>query len=183
MNLKPFLSTVALVAALLGGLLTASPALAASDDECAIWLCLPGGFPSGCGAAKSAMKDRLKDFKPPLPPFQSCVVNSVSIPSSGSTGGETNVETGVNPDDYTYQYGPATWIREHQVCANWVESGPPRARSRRCVDYDTIPGKYVHRRCWVDRDGNETPEYCSGNFRFVQVFINGVQTGETFYWN
>ena len=32
---------------------------AASEDECAIWLCLPGGFPSGCGGAKSAMLKRL----------------------------------------------------------------------------------------------------------------------------
>ena len=47
-------------------------AKAASQDECAIWLCLPGGFPDGCGGAKSAMYKRLKKRKPPLPSFGSC---------------------------------------------------------------------------------------------------------------
>lgn len=51
---------------------------AASQDECAIWICLPGGFPSGCGGAKSAFKDRIKRQKPPLPPFSSCAVESNS---------------------------------------------------------------------------------------------------------
>lgn len=47
-------------------------AYAASQDECAIWLCLPGGFPAGCSAAHSAMFKRLKKRKPPLPSFGSC---------------------------------------------------------------------------------------------------------------
>ncbi len=45
---------------------------AASQNECAIWLCLPGGFPSGCGAAYGAMIDRIKSRKSPLPNFSSC---------------------------------------------------------------------------------------------------------------
>jgi len=45
---------------------------AASQNECAIWLCLPGGFPQGCSAAYGAMIDRLKSIKPPLPNFGSC---------------------------------------------------------------------------------------------------------------
>ena len=40
---------------------TGKPAFAASQDECAIWLCLPGGFPQGCGAAHSAMIKRIKN--------------------------------------------------------------------------------------------------------------------------
>lgn len=53
--------------------------MAASQDECAIWLCLPAGFPSGCGGAKSAFKNRIKHHKSPLPAFSSCAVNNSSM--------------------------------------------------------------------------------------------------------
>lgn len=70
---------IALVLALMPFFL-ASPAYSASQDECAVWLCLPGGFPSGCEVAHSAMRDRVKHGKPPLPEFASCAVN----PPAGS---------------------------------------------------------------------------------------------------
>ncbi len=54
----------------------------ASEDECALFLCLPGGFPSGCSGAYSAMIDRIKDFKPPLPSFSVC---PDAPPNSGVT--------------------------------------------------------------------------------------------------
>lgn len=42
-----------LVAVITALFTTAPPytANAASQAECSIWLCLPGGFPAGCGAA------------------------------------------------------------------------------------------------------------------------------------
>lgn len=52
------------------------PVQAASQDECAIWLCLPGGFPSGCGAAHAAMVKRVLRGKSPLPAFESCAVKT-----------------------------------------------------------------------------------------------------------
>ena len=55
-----------------------APSFAASQDECAIWLCLPAAFPTGCGAAKSAFKKRIKHHKSPLPAFGSCAVKSSS---------------------------------------------------------------------------------------------------------
>lgn len=55
--------------------LMASPAVyAASDADCSIWLCLPTGFPSGCGDAKKAFVERIKDFKSPLPNFVNCIL-------------------------------------------------------------------------------------------------------------
>ncbi|WP_282610803.1 hypothetical protein [Pelagibius sp. Alg239-R121] len=54
---------------------TSVPSFAASQDECAIWLCLPGGFPGGCEAAYAAFIKRINHTpkpKPPLPPFSSC---------------------------------------------------------------------------------------------------------------
>lgn len=76
----------AFVAALL-----APPAKAASQDECAIWICLPGGFPSGCGDAHSAFKKRLKKGKSPLPSWGSCTVSDAGTPpvdASASYGKE-----------------------------------------------------------------------------------------------
>jgi len=48
------------------------PAKAASENDCAIWLCLPAGFPSGCGGAYNAFKDRIKHGRAPLPNLLSC---------------------------------------------------------------------------------------------------------------
>lgn len=59
-------------------------ARAASEAECAIWLCLPGGFPSGCSAAHSEFKKRIKKGKPPLPDLSSCTTGPDGKGSSGS---------------------------------------------------------------------------------------------------
>lgn len=156
---------------MVGGTTTAQ---AASQDECAIWLCLPGGFPSGCSSAASAMRDRLRDFKPPLPSFSSCAVSgNVHIPGGGSVQGS----------QMTHEYGYATYISSYEVCGSWVESGPPKNRTRRCTQWNTVPGHYEKGRCWVDRDGNHDPEHCVPNhgLRYVEVYMDGQLTGPT-HW-
>lgn len=61
-----------------------SSAHAASEAECAIWLCLPAGFSvSECGAAHSAFKKRLRKGKPPLPPLASCVTGPDASTGNG----------------------------------------------------------------------------------------------------
>lgn len=45
---------------------------AVSQDACAIWICLPGGFPTGCGGAYSEFKKRIKKGRDPLPKLSSC---------------------------------------------------------------------------------------------------------------
>ncbi|AUZ86160.1 conjugal transfer protein TraL [Methylophaga nitratireducenticrescens] len=83
-----------------------STTYAVSQDECAIWLCLPGGFPSGCSAAESAMEDRIKDEEPPLPPFSSCAVDG------GYQAGS----------QMTYDYGWAVY-EPPQTCNGWFSWG------------------------------------------------------------
>ncbi len=56
-----------------------SQSRAASQAECAIWICLPGGFPTGCGAAHAAFIKRIRALKPPLPDFNACAVDSGNI--------------------------------------------------------------------------------------------------------
>ncbi|WP_223866409.1 conjugal transfer protein [Candidatus Enterovibrio escicola] len=77
--MRKSLLSVSLSAVVMSGLpittFTVSPtAYAASDADCSIWLCLPTGFPSGCGVAKNAFKKRIKKFKSPLPNFSSCLL-------------------------------------------------------------------------------------------------------------
>lgn len=59
------------------------PVHAVSEADCAIWLCLPGGFPTGCSAAYSAFKHRIKHDKPPLPELSSCTTGPDGKGSSG----------------------------------------------------------------------------------------------------
>ena len=60
-------------AALLLLLAGAGHAQAASEDECAGWLCIAVGFgPPECRPAYVAMRKRLFEFKSPLPSFGSC---------------------------------------------------------------------------------------------------------------
>lgn len=56
---------------------------AASEADCAIWLCLPGGFPTGCEAAHSAFKQRIKKGRAPLPDLSSCTVGPNGQRSNG----------------------------------------------------------------------------------------------------
>jgi len=52
--------------------LNPSPGYSASQDACAIWICLPGGFPSGCSGAYSEFQKRIKKGRDPLPRLSSC---------------------------------------------------------------------------------------------------------------
>lgn len=63
--------------------LCSAPAKASSQDACAIWICLPGGFPSRCSAAYSEFKSRIKHGKPPLPDLASCTSSPDGKASSG----------------------------------------------------------------------------------------------------
>jgi len=71
LNLKVTISAACLALATT----IATPAVAGpSDDECAIWLCLPAAFVvSECRPSYVAMVKRVAKLKPPLPFFGSCV--------------------------------------------------------------------------------------------------------------
>lgn len=56
-------------------LLIAAPAQAASETECAIWVCLPGAFKSGSRCTKpfTRMLFRIATYRAPLPNFAGCI--------------------------------------------------------------------------------------------------------------
>jgi hypothetical protein len=136
---------------------TGQTANAASQNECAIWICLPGGFPSGCGAAYSAMISRIKHRKPPLPDFDSCAVN----PPSGSGS------------HMSYKQGYAAHIPAHQECTeNWWGQ-------QTCTD---VPEKYIEGTMCNNYDGYMDPAYCSNTVQWIKVYTDGNQAGNTYYW-
>lgn len=146
------------------GSITAAPAQAASQDECSIWLCLPGGFPGGCGGAYSAMVNRIKNWQSPLPDFGECAVN----PPQGSGS------------HMTYTNTPAAFVPTHQECTQWSSWGD----NDQCVAWQTIPAHYVENTtCQIDRDGGgANPPYCTQTVQSISVFVDGKQAGTTFRW-
>lgn len=62
---------------------TIPSAKAESEAACAIWLCLPGGFPTGCASAYSEFKHRIKKGKSPLPNLSSCTTGPDGQSSNG----------------------------------------------------------------------------------------------------
>lgn len=51
---------------------------AQSQDACAIWICLPGGFPMGCAGAHSEFISRIRKGRSPLPNLASCTVGGTT---------------------------------------------------------------------------------------------------------
>lgn len=143
--------------------LLVSPAFGASQDECAIWICAPGGFPSGCGDAHDAMVDRVKDGKSPLPSFSSCSVT----PEGGSS--------------MSSNHGVAAYIPPQRVCTRWRQQG----HGERCVSYETQPERYVRGtscRKPPNDDLNPEPAGCTRTVRYVEVFADGELVGPAYYW-
>lgn len=162
MKKKSILAAAAISMATLGAMVSA-PAQAASQDECAIWLCLPGGFPTGCAAAHAAMVSRLKDFKPPLPAFSSCSVT----PPGGS--------------NMTSSYGPAAYIPERRQCSRWHHGN----NDSTCLSWETLPERYVRGtscRAASNDSGEMIPAGCTRTVRFIEVFADGEQLGPTYWW-
>ncbi len=144
---------------------TGNMASAASQNECAIWICLPGGFPSGCGAAHSAMKNRIKHKKPPLPGFGECAVS----PPRGSGS------------HMSFDWGIAAYIPSRFECVRWDGYGGDNGES--CAQYNTVPERYVRGRyCNHGGDGNENPRFCTKTVRWSEVFIEDKLAGPTYYW-
>ena len=132
---------------------------AASQTECKIWLCLPAGFPSGCGDAHSAMIKRIKKRKSPLPSFGSCAVNSRS--------------------NMSYDYSVAALIGEQRVCTDRYFD--PELDT--CRNFKVIPAHYI-KGSYCDNwgDGDSSPRGCIATKRYIDVYIDGVSAGETYFW-
>jgi hypothetical protein len=146
------------------GLVFSSSALALSkkqENACAIWLCAPSGFGIGCAAAFSEMKSRIRHFKPPLPELSSC----------GKTNGSSK---------WTHRYDDAALMPAYSTCSKFHEN------SGSCIGkVEHYPQRYIKNTPCVKRggsDGDWSPQGCIRSYKYIEVFENGVQHGETFFW-
>ena len=130
---------------------------AASDDECAIWLCAPSSFPSPyCNGAYSAFKKRIKKGKSPFPSFSSCTVSA----------------DGSSTDEFSVVTGYAAVIPEHQ--------------EKRCIREEERQERTGYGRPYKKIYGPEsnTPKNCSSTVQMYKVLDqNGNIIGDTFYYS
>lgn len=145
-------------------------AKADSDAECAIWMCLPMGFPSGCGEAKSEFKKRIKKHKSPLPSFSSCLV-----------GTPNNEE---NSDRFDAKSGVAALIPPYKYCVREERYQHGKDSGTRCVEWgmtqqEIVKGTYCQ---YSSKNGYRSPRHCSKTLRFTEVYRNGQLYGETHYY-
>ena len=129
---------------------------AASQDECAIWLCLPQGFaPPECAAPHSAMMQRISKGKSPLPKLSGC---------GGDDDSNSKVLTGF-----------AAYIPEHEECYQWSEHG-------HCLQPVKYEEKYIRNVSCHQKDGESVPAGCSRTYKFVEVSVDNVVVGTTYYY-
>ncbi|ARR51947.1 conjugal transfer protein [Photobacterium damselae] len=133
---------------------TSMPARAASQDDCAIWLCLPTGFPSGCSTAKRAFIKRIKKFKPPLPNIASCLLKSSEIP--------LEIRDQYKPSNLEYKEGIAAKMPTGQ----YIDGV-------RCRVY-----RYSKDDPWI-----RNPDGCLATYHWVQTYMDGKAYGKKYYYN
>ncbi|NIY83721.1 conjugal transfer protein TraL [Vibrio hepatarius] len=151
-------------------LLPVHPAHATNDDECAIWLRLPTGFPSGCGDAKNAFKKRIKRLKPPLPRFSSYLFSG-KIPNGFSS----------NELDMTTRSGHAAYVPPRSECVRWETSKD----EHRCVKTEIKPSQIIKdQRCHIyQKQSTSRPSDCARTISYVETFQNGRKYGENYYFD
>lgn len=143
--------------------LSARPVDATSEDACAIWLCLPGGFPQGCSGAYKEFKHRIKKGKSPLPDLRSC--------TTGPKGGHI---TG------SYELGYEQWVpcKDGYVMREYKQPGSYRASKAQCYRETCAPRTYTQ----------QSTRYCDSyktvrrkKPQFVKMWVDGSYLGQYFY--
>ena len=153
-------------------LLGSSQAFAVSQDECAIWLCMPAGFAvDGCSGAFHAMIHRVAHIPPksPLPPFTSCVIDSgIPMPSGSNMSSKS---------------GDAAYIPTHTVCHRWGEVHHTMV----CTDQETIPSTIIkNTKCHASRYGSgqsSQPAYCTRSLFYAETYQDGIQLGDSYFFD
>lgn len=114
------------------------PAQAASQAECAIWLCMPGGFPSGCGAAYSAFRHRVKHRMSPLPPLASCTTGPDGIGTDGRYELGYEAYEACNDGYKLHQVSNSRYSQQAMCYPNNCDPGQYRPGVGLCTGYPAV---------------------------------------------
>lgn len=142
--------------------LTSFPLMAASDDACAIWMCLPTGFGEGCSGPHKEFRKRTRRHQPAMPPWPSCEKESEYTP--------------VIRDTYTNKTGVATVIPAHTICARRDKNS---CISTQYIEEQIIKDERCARR---SKDGPYEPRGCTHTINYTEVYKNGFLFGKTAYY-
>lgn len=161
------------------------PAFAASGgirsnrlNECAIWLCLPGGFGEGCGDAYNAFVGRITDVTSKgkrkytdLPDFPVCVDQDPEHTASNLG----------DPSEMTYESVYYAFIPTHRECRRWNSDGGG------CISWVTVPEHRIKgAQCRFNGSGSSrygtdsTPAYCSHTIYEITVYGDGIKYGNSY---
>ena len=124
-----------------------------SEDACAIWICLPGGFPQGCGGAYSEFKHRIKKGRSPLPELSSCTTgpNGEKVSGHYQLGYERYEPC---KDGYTLVEKRQSYHSNQAACyRSNCAPNEYRENDYRCENYQaTLRPKPNFVKMWVDGD-------------------------------
>lgn len=155
--------------------ISSSITMAASEDECAIWLCAPIGFaPSECAGAHSALIRRIHSLQSPLPSISSC--------GNGISG----------PENVTAHDGRAAFIPSHEICLEYTEEtvytayGPKINQTCVRTGYSEdswIKDRYCNPGCG-STGCNPDPKGCTRTDYYVEVLnADGTIIGQPYFFN
>lgn len=133
--------------------------LAASQNECAIWLCLPAGFPGNeCRAPHNEMIKRIKKGKSPLPSFSGCSIDS---PQGDSVKTKNSYAA--------YYYNRMKCTRQN--------------RDGDCIGFKQIPNKLVPDGWCKKEPYTEAYRSECKSIKYILTIIDGRPWGEPIYYD
>jgi hypothetical protein len=138
-------------------------AKAESQAACAIWLCLPGGFPTGCSAAYSEFKQRIKKGRSPLPNLSSCTTGPDGKSSNG--GYQMGVEYFLSCKEGFKYNRPPQGYSDEIICVPTNPECNVREKYRRGDNIDCTSYQPERRK----------------QTRFVKMWVDGQYLGQFFY--
>ena len=159
------------------------------QNECAIWLCLPGGFPGGCEAAQRAYIKRITSFTggkhkrrkyTDLPRSDLCIDENP----------EGIEDFNVGPDSViTYKGAYEVHMPAYNTCTRWGYRYAYSNRVRYCAAIKTTPARVFespekyHEYQTINVGQREYTTGWAPTKHYTDVLVDGEKVGKRYYDN
>lgn len=171
-----------------GAYATSGGIMSDRQSECAIWLCLPGGFPAGCEAAFAAYTKRITAMtggKHPkrrftdLPDFALCKDPNPEGIDDFNVGPESVI---------TYQGAYEVHMPAYNTCTRWAyRNCGDNCSIRYCAAIKTTPARVFesqdpyHYYETISVGQTEYRELRAPTKHYTDVLVDGKQVGKRYY--